>query len=108
MIDSILSLMKDDNRMSNYSLYFLGLIITLLILKSLLKSKKINPKIFDNIALIISVPFCILFFGNVYFNEKYIRLSYVLVAILGAILQKKIPKFIKWYDDKVDKMMEKN
>jgi hypothetical protein len=107
MIDIVISLLKDENKISNLLIYFVSVIVFIFILKSILKSTKVNPKVFDNIALTICLVYSVLVLGNVLLTENYMRLSYILVAVSAAILQKLLPKFIKWYDRKIDKLSEK-
>jgi hypothetical protein len=107
MIESVISLMKDENKISNLLIYFVSVIVFIFILKSILKSTKVNPKIFDNIALTICLVYCVLVLGNVFLTENYMRLLYILVAVSAVVLQKLLPKFIKWYDKKIDKLSEK-
>ena len=49
------------------------------------------------------------FMANVIITKNNYRLWGVLFVAAGTIiLQKYVPKFVKWYDRKVDKLIEKD
>lgn len=48
------------------------------------------------------------FMANVIITKNYYRMWGVLFVAGTIILQKYVPKFVKWYDRKVDKLIEKD
>ena len=107
MKENFISFLKDDANISSLWLYFIAGLIVILILKSLLKSTKIKPKVFDNIILFASIIFLILVLSNVMITENYSRLWNIVIIFVVIILQKVMPKFVKWYDGKIDRFGEK-
>jgi len=107
MIDNFILFLKDNAKISSLWLFFVGGLIVILILKALLKSTKIKPTVFDNIISYVTILFLILAVSNVIINQNYGRLSNVLFFLIAIILQKVMPKFMKWYDSKIDKLGDK-
>jgi hypothetical protein len=107
MKENFISFLEDNTKISDLWLYFVAGLIVILILKSLLKSIKIKPKIFDNIILFVYIIFLILVISNIIITENYGRLWNVLFVFIIIILLKVVPKFMKWYDGKIDKFSEK-
>lgn len=107
MIKEFIAVLKDFLKIPNLWVYFGIAIIVILILKSLLKSTKMDPKIFDRTIIGVLVVFLFLTISNSLITEDYNQLWNFLFAFIVVILQKIIPKFIKWYDDKVDRFCEK-
>ena len=107
MIDNFISFLKDGKTISNLWIYFIVFVVFILVLKSLLKSTNIKPKVFDNIALLVCIIFLGLIVGNVIITKDYDRLWNVFFVFAISILQKLIPKFEKWYDNKVDDIIDR-
>lgn len=107
MIDDFILFTKEDSNISSLCLYFVVVLLVILTLKSLLKSTKIKPKVFDYIILFASILFLILTFSNVIITQNYNRLWNILFIFGIIILQKVLPKFAKWYDGKIDAFCNK-
>jgi hypothetical protein len=107
MIDNFILFTKEDSNISSLWLYFVGALIVILTLKSLLKSTKIKPKVFDYIILFAAILFLILTFSNVIITQNYKRLWNILFVFVVIILQRLLPKFVKWYDGKIDAFCNK-
>lgn len=106
MTDDFISFLKDDATTLNLSLYFIVGLIILLILKPLLKSK-INPFFFDRLISVITIITLILVVGNIIITKSYNRLWNVVFVVAVIFSQKIVPKIVKWYDNKVDKLSER-
>jgi uncharacterized membrane protein SirB2 len=107
MKENIISFLKDDTNISSFWVYFVAGSIVILILKSLLKSTKIKPKVFDTLILLASIVFLILAVCNVVITENYHRLWNMIFALVVIIVLNVFPKFLKWYDNKIDKLVKK-
>lgn len=107
MVENFISFLKDDSTISILCLYFIAGIIVILILKSLLKSTKIKPKVFDSIIFFASILFLIFVVSNATITENYNRLWNIILVFIGIILQQVLPILVKWYDGKIDKLSEK-
>ena len=105
MIESFISLLKDDTEVSRLTLYlFLGYIILELI-KFFLKPSVVIQKVFEKLILIIAAAFLVLIIGNSIVNENYSRIWYMVAFFVVAFLRKK--KIRKRYEDAVDKLADK-
>ena len=105
MIESFISLLKDDAEVSRLTLYlFLGYVILELI-KFFLKPSVVVQKVIEKLVLIIAVEFLVLIIGNSIVNENYSRIWYLVGFFVVAFLRKK--KIGKRYDDAVDKFADK-
>ena len=107
MIENIISLLKDDTKISNLSLYLIAILLVILILKPLFKSTKVKPVIFDILFWSITILMLISVIGNVMITENYNRLWNMIFVVAIVFFQRIAPKLVKWYDDKVDKLSDK-
>lgn len=107
MIDNCISVLKDDAKITNLCFCLFIALFILLFLKAVLKSAKINPVFFNGLILVLLILMFALGLGNVLMTENYSRLWNLVFVAIVIILQNAIPKFVKWYDNKVDKLSGK-
>ena len=101
-MDNFIVFLKDEANFRSLWLYLLVVLILFAILKKVLKSKNIL-KFFTYLVKIFAIFICLLIIGNIILNENYSKLIYLIIAFLSTILIINFAKFLKWYDDNVDK-----
>jgi len=107
MLDEFITFLKDEDKIPNMSVYVMLGVILLLIFKSVLKSTKIKPQLFENIILGIFILFLILMVSHVILTKKFDHLLTLVIVLAVMILPKIMPKIVKWYDNKIDELVNK-
>lgn len=107
MKDRFISFLKNDVEVSVWVWYGILLVVFLVVLKSVLRGTKINPKIFDYSITLTCLLLLLITVAGALLIQNYNRLWTMVFILAVAVLQKVIPKFTKWYDDKVDALSEK-
>lgn len=102
MFDKFKNFLKDNSNFENLGLHLIVVLLIIAVLKFYFKSSNLNSNYFDYLIKSVVILFCLFIIGNVILNEDYNRLVYLLFASLFFFLVNKFPKFLKWYDNKVD------
>jgi len=107
MIDYLFTILKNDAKVSLLMVSMTVALLVILVIKAVFKTTKVKLIIFDTLFWLLIILLLISLFGNVLITKNYESLWNVAFVIVIAVLQKVLPKLVKWYDDKVDKLSER-
>ena len=104
MIEFIKILKNDD--VINYSII---ICFSILLILSIMQKRWISIDIstYKRINYSILIIFLFFLFSNVILTKNYERLWRILYLVIFYLFQYLLPKFIKWYDSKVDRFTDK-
>ncbi len=107
MFDDLLVLLKNQELFEGFLYYFF--LITLLILflfRFLVKSKE-GTRFFNISAYLILIIYVSLVLGSAFISNDYSRIWRLGGYFIFFYGISTIPKFLKWYDEKIDKWNQK-
>lgn len=104
---ALLSFLSDEAISDLLWLYFVAVAIVLVFLKSFVQSTILKPIFFDHLIKVVFIVFLMVTVSHVLLTEKYHCLWNMVFALGVLVLEKVIPKFVKWYDSKIDTLVAK-
>lgn len=103
MVEKLIEIFKNEELIKTFSQYFFVIFIVLLVLNFFIKNQ-LFYKIIRVVLFIALTIFIVLKLGNALTTDNYNGLLNFGFILLFFYLLNFVPKFLKWYDKKVDKL----
>lgn len=104
---TLISFLENEMLFSKIFLIFIGVIIFFLILRFIITRFNIQVRYLDTILFVISLLYLVFSISHVIVTKKYDGLWNIVFIMLVLFLLQILPKFVHWYDKKVDELSEK-